>query len=117
MTEHDPDHLPSGRVGPPGSEEHRVCAGDDAVVLLMWITLSRVADGRVIQRGADFRDGDAPLPPYLAASVPALLTEGLLAVADPDPDRAGWHQLILTEVGQSRYEQLGRCGAGGVDVL
>ncbi len=89
--------------------------GDDAAVLLMWITLSRVADGRVIQRGAEFRDGDAPLPPYLAVAVPTLLTEGLLTVADPDP--AGWHQLILTEAGQSQHEQLGRCGAGGVDVL
>jgi hypothetical protein len=111
MTEHDPEHLPSGRVGPPGSEEHRVRTGDDAVVLLMWITLSRVAEGGVIQRGGNYRDGDAPLPPYLAASVPTLLTEGLLAVADPDP--AGWHQLILTEAGQSRHEQLGRCGQRG----
>ena len=86
---------------------------DDAVVLLMWITLSRVADGHVIQRDGVYLDGNAPLPPYLAVAVPTLLTDGSLAVADPNP--AGWQQLILTEAGQSRYEELRRRAARGAE--
>lgn len=92
-----------------------VSYSDDAVILLAWITLSRVAEGSVTQQGENYFDGDAVLPLYLVVAVTTLRTEGLLAVADPD--RAGWHQLVLTEAGQSRHEQLGRCGAGGVDVL
>lgn len=79
-----------------------VSHSDDAVLLLMWITLSRVADGSVIKQGETYLDKGAPLPPYLAASVPTLLTEGLLAVADPDP--AGCQQLTLTAAGYNRYE-------------
>ncbi|MGH3695055.1 MAG: hypothetical protein ACRDRX_13890 [Pseudonocardiaceae bacterium] len=87
---------------------------DDAVVLLAWITLSRVAEGTVAKQGESYLDGGAPLPPYLVVSVSTLLTEGLLAVADADP--AGWCPVILTESGRTRREQLRRRGAGGVDI-
>ncbi len=91
-----------------------VSHSDNAVLLLTWITLSRVADGSVIKQGETYLDGGAPLPPYLVASVPTLLTEGLLAVADPDP--AGCHQLTLTAAGHNRYEELRRRGAGEADI-
>jgi hypothetical protein len=90
-----------------------VSHSDDAVVLLAWITLSRVAEGSVIKQGENYLDGGAPLPPYLATPITTLLTEGLLAVADADP--AGWCQVILTEAGQIHHEQLRRRGARGVD--
>lgn len=90
-----------------------VSHSDDAVVLLAWITLSRVADGAVTKQGENYLDGGAPLPPYLAVPVATLLTEGLLGVADADP--AGWHPVVLTEAGQIRHEHLRRRGARGVD--
>lgn len=87
---------------------------DDATDSLRWITLSRLAEGNLTRQGEHDLDGGTPLPPYLIAPVLTLLTEGLLAVADPDP--AGWQQVAVTEAGQNRHEQLGRYGAGGVEV-
>lgn len=91
-----------------------VSHSDDVVVLLTWITLSRVAEGSVTQQGENYLDGGAPLPPYLVVAVTTLLTEGLLTVAETDP--AGGQQLVLTEAGQRRHEQLRRRGSGGVDI-
>jgi hypothetical protein len=113
MTEHDLDHLLPDGSRPPGPEEHRVSTCDDAAVLLAWITLSRVADGHVTTQDGHYLDGDIPLPPYLAASVPTLFTEGSLTLADLDS--AGWQQLTLTDAGQIRYEELRRRAARGVD--
>lgn len=113
MTDTISDHVLLDESSPSAPEEHRVSTCDGGGVLLVWITLSRVAEGRVTKQGGCYLDGDVPLPPYLAASVPTLLTEGSLAVADPDP--AGWHQLTLTAAGQRRYEELRRRAARGVE--
>ncbi len=100
MTDTIPDHVPLDESSPSAPEEHRVSTCDDAAVLLVWITLSRVAEGSVTKQGGRYLDGDVPLPPYLAASVPTLLTEGRWpwririrpggnSSASPQQDRAG----------------------------
>ncbi len=91
-----------------------VSYSDDAVVLLAWITLSRVAEGSVTQQGENYLDGDAALPPYLVVPVTTLLTEGLLAVAEAGPSVG--RPVVLTEAGRIGREQLRRRGAGGVDI-
>lgn len=94
-------------------EEQLVSDRDDAAVLLSWITLSRVADGCVTQQGDRYLDAGAPLPPYLAAPIAALLTEGCLALADPDP--TGCRRVNITEAGRVRHDQLCRRAVRGVD--
>lgn len=96
---------------PPGRPTDSTPMG--GAVLLAWITFSRVAEGSVTKQGDHYLDWGAPLPPYLAAPLMTLLADGSLVLLDAD--QTGCQRVTVTEVGQIRHQQLGRCGAGGVD--
>lgn len=92
---------------------HPVSDREDGAVLLTWITLNRAAEGSVTQQDDRFLDWGAPLPPDLAVPLTTLITEGLLALADPEP--TGCRRVTVTEAGRVRHDQLLRRTARGVD--
>lgn len=75
--------------------------------LYEWMALRRVAGGGVGKVAGVYLDHGRPVPQHLIQVFDRLVWDGLLVVAEGDPV---WElrRISLTEVGQARFEGLGR---------
>lgn len=72
------------------------------------IALRRVKDGGVVKLNWRYLDHGRPVPEYLPYALNCLTNQGIIALADPDPDVAGSQRLSLTHKGLALHAEV--CG-------